>query len=467
MARPFDSFVIFAEMRTGSNLLEASVNALTGVTCHGEAFNPALIGYPKRSELLGMTMAERDADPMALLARIRKAPGLNGFRYFHDHDPRILQKLLNDKRCAKIILTRNPVESYVSLKIARATGQWKLGDARHRKEALAEFDAAEFEAHLDQLQSFQQVLMHGMQSTGQTGFYIDYEDARDLAVLNGLAEWLGAEGRIEALPDGLVPQNPEALDRKVADPAAMERSLARLDRFNLSRTPNFEPRRGPNVPGFVASREAGLLYMPMKPGADAGLRDWLAGFGGLEEGFSQKTLRQWKKTHPGHRSFTVLRHPLMRAHHALALLMERDWQADLRAVLRDRYKLPLPPEGKPAPQDPADYAALLLAFLRFLKANLADQTSLKVEPVWASQTALLQGFAQFAVPDLIIREERLAEDLAYLTRAAGVSAPSLPALDPDTAVVPLAQMVTEELQAAARDAYARDFMLFGFEGWRP
>ena len=76
----FESFVIFAEMRTGSNLLEAALNLLDGVTCHGEAFNPALIGYPKKTSLLGVSRAERDADPMVLWDRIRSAPGLNGCR---------------------------------------------------------------------------------------------------------------------------------------------------------------------------------------------------------------------------------------------------------------------------------------------------------------------------------------------------------------------------------------------------
>lgn len=40
----FDSFVMFAEMRTGSNFLEANLNAMPGVTCHGEMFNPHFIG---------------------------------------------------------------------------------------------------------------------------------------------------------------------------------------------------------------------------------------------------------------------------------------------------------------------------------------------------------------------------------------------------------------------------------------
>lgn len=129
----FDCFVIFAEMRTGSNLLEAAVNELEGVACHGEAFNPALIGYPKKTELLGISREARDSDPMRLWRAIREAPGLNGCRFFHDHDPRVLGAMLEDPRCAKIVLTRNPFESYVSLKIARATNQWKLGDARRRR----------------------------------------------------------------------------------------------------------------------------------------------------------------------------------------------------------------------------------------------------------------------------------------------------------------------------------------------
>ncbi len=197
----FDSFVIFAEMRTGSNLLEAALNALEGVTCHGEAFNPALIGYPKRTELLGVTREDRDADPMVLWRKIRSAPGLNGCRYFHNHDARVFEAMLKDPKCAKIVLTCNPIESYVSLMIARATGQWKLGDAKHRKAAQAEFDAREFEEHLATLQGFQILLMNALQTSGQTAFYIDYEDAQSVEVLNGLAAWLGVEARLSALPD--------------------------------------------------------------------------------------------------------------------------------------------------------------------------------------------------------------------------------------------------------------------------
>ena len=116
----FDYFVVFAEMRTGSNFLEANLNAFDGLTCHGEAFNPHFIGYPNKNEILGVTQAMREADPARLLQQIKAEPGvLGGFRYFHDHDPRVLDRMLVDPRCAKIILTRNPLDSYVSWKIAR------------------------------------------------------------------------------------------------------------------------------------------------------------------------------------------------------------------------------------------------------------------------------------------------------------------------------------------------------------
>ena len=462
MAR-FDSFVVFAEMRTGSNLLEAALNDLPGVTCHGEAFNPALIGYPNKTELLGISRAARDEDPLVLWRRIREAEGLNGCRYFHNHDPRVLGAMLDDPRCAKIVLTRNPAESYTSLKIARATNQWRLGDAAQRKEALAHFDAAEFETHLEVLQAFQVQLMHALQTTGQTAFYIDYEDAQDLQVLNGLAQWLGVEGRLSALPSGLVVQNPEPLESKVANFPAMEASLAKLDRFNLSRTPNFEPRRGPGVPQMVAT-DAGLLFVPIRPAQEPPIREWLSKLGALEDGFSQKTLRQWKRKHPGHRSFTVVRHPLMRAHLAFAALQSWEGLAETRAVLRQSYKLPLPPEGQTLPAE--HWATGLLAFLGWLKANLNAQTSLSVHGLWASQSATLQGFAQFAPPDLIAREETLAEDLSYLARTVGAEAAPFTQPQGDTAPVKLTEIWMPELEQAAQETYARDYMQFGFGPWR-
>ncbi|PJE31236.1 Sulfotransferase family protein [Pseudooceanicola marinus] len=467
MAR-FDYFIVFAEMRTGSNFLEANLNALDGVNCLGEVFNPYFIAYPNAEDCLGITQAARDADPLAMIEAVRAAPGLNGFRFFHDHDQRVLDLALADPRCAKIVLTRNPAESYVSWKIAQATGQWKLTDVRRRKEEQATFDAEEFEAHLQALQQFQMRLMSVLQVTGQTAFYVDYEDLQSVDVMNGLADWLGVEARLEGLTQKLKVQNPQALSEKVANFDQMEGVLARLDRFNLSRTPNFEPRRGPQVPGFVAATEAPLLYMPVKGGPDRQVEQWLAALDGgkprdLTRKMSQKDLRQWLRARTGHRSFTVLRHPMARAHAVFCEKILSGKFTEIRKILRQRYSLPIP--GKPN----GDYSLeqhreAFGLFLDFLKANLAQQTGLRIDPHWASQSALLEGMAQFATPDLVLREEEMAEDLPRLAARLGIDAPQ-PGPAPADTPYTLAQIHDADLEARAAETYQRDYMIFGFGPW--
>jgi LPS sulfotransferase NodH len=466
----FTSFVVFAEMRTGSNFLEANLNALSGVSCLGEAFNPHFIGYPNKDSCLGLGQAERDRDPGLLLERVRAAPGMNGFRFFHDHDARALELVLADRACAKIILTRNPAESYVSWKIAQATGQWKLTDVRRRREETVAFDAVEFEAHLSTLQAFQIRLLNALQVSGQTAFYLDYEDLQDVAVMNGLAAYLGVEGRLETLDQNLKVQNPAALAEKVGNFAQMEEGLARLDRFNLARTPNFEPRRGPQVPSFVAG--GGLLFMPVKGGPEADVTQWLAQLNGgaLEEGFHQKSLRQWKRSRPGHRSFAVLRHPVVRAH---AVFCDKILSTgpgaflEIRKVLRQRFKLAIPEVVDPG-YAPRHHRAGFLAFLDFLKVNLAGQSGLRVDPHWATQAAVLEGMAQFALPDQLVREDEMTVALPALARRSGTSGPVPPLLCDGAPDLPygLAVIYDDEVEARVADLYQRDYMLFGFGPWQ-
>jgi len=461
VTRPFDSFVMFAEMRTGSNFLEANLNALAGVTCHGEVFNPVFIGKKDQTELFGITLADREEDPLRLLRRLReRSSGLPGFRYFHDHDPRVFDLVMDDPRCAKIVLTRNPIESYVSLKIAQATGQWKLTNPKNLKQAKARFDPAEFAGHLDEVQQFQIRLLHALQARGQTAFYIDYDDIPDLAVLNGLAAFLGIDSRLEKVDASLTVQNPEPLGEKVTNLAAMEQTLARLDRFNLSRTPNFEPRRNAAIPGYVAASAAPLLFQPVKGAPVQPLVDWLATFGGVERDFTHKTLRQWKRAHPGHRSFTVLRHPLDRAHRAFWELEQGAMAQEQRNVLSRVHGVHLPKPGQPY-TDPKDRHAAFLAFLRFLKRNLAGQTGFKTDAGWATQTAILQGFAQFQQPDLVLREDTLPQGLAFLAAETGLPAPEV-TLPRDACDDALDTIRDGELEEAARDAYQKDYQSFGF-----
>lgn len=466
----FHSFVVLAEMRTGSNFLEANLNALEGVACHGEAFNPHFIGHPNREDILGVTRADRDADPVRLITALRnQADTLGGFRYFNDHDPRAYDPVMLDPHCAKVILTRNPIESYVSRKIAAATGQWKLTNVKHAKSDDVRFSESEFHAHLDTLQGFQLRVLNTLQRSGQTAFYVDYDDLQDLEVMNGLAAWLGVAARLEALDSKLKKQNPQSLEEKVQNFEVMERALARLDRFNLSRTPNFEPRRGPAVPTYLAAGP--LLYMPVRSGPEGAVRAWmheLAG-GDLDEGFTQKTLRHWKTARPGHRSFTVVRHPVARAHAAFCDKILATGQGSFPAIrenLRKNFDMPLPEGEVGDGYGHAAHHAAMVAWLRFLRANLAGQTGLRIDPAWASQSAILQGMAGLCTPDTVLREGELRSSLPALALAAGAVGPPKFGGDTDPHSDAIGMIYDETIEKLSRDVYGRDYEAFGFGDWQ-
>ena len=475
MRDKFDSFVVFAEMRTGSNFLEANLNAFAGIACHGEAFNPFFMGYPKSEPILGVDQATRDENPKKLLAAIRgQQDALGGFRYFHDHDPRVFDEIIEDQRCAKIVLTRNPVDSYVSWKIAQATGQWKLTDMKAQKVAQAVFDADEFSAHLDALQQFQITLLNRLQTSGQTAFYVAYEDLQSVEVMNGLARYLGVDEQLEGLDKNLKKQNPSPISAKVSNYDEMLEALARLDRFDLTRTPNFEPRRGPNVPSYVAAATSGLIYLPIKSGPQDQVLDWLAALDGvpreaLRDKMSQKELRQWKRKMRGHRGFTVLRHPALRAHDAFCrhiLTTGEGSYRQLRNTLMRRYKVPLPKDGPDAEYDREAHRAAFVAFLKFLKGNLAGQTSIRVDAAWCSQAQAIAGFGAFCLPDRILREEELASELPAL--AAGQGHATVPAVPQMVEPGPftLGDIYDDEIEALTAEAYQKDYMTFGFSRWR-
>ncbi len=475
MTGAFESFVVFAEMRTGSNFLETNLNAFDGIACHGEAFNPHFIGYPNNEPILGVDLATRDKDPLALLRAVQEdVTQLSGFRYFHDHDPRVFDAIIEDRSCAKIVLTRNPVESYVSWKIAKETGQWKLTDMKAHKAAQARFNAREFERHLDDLQQFQITLLNRLQTAGQTAFYVAYEDLQSVEVMNGLARYLGVDATLEGLDQKLKKQNPSPISAKVSNYEEMLMALGRLDRFDLTRTPNFEPRRGPNVPSYVAAAKSGLLYLPLRSGPIAQVTAWMAAVDGVDEDalltkMNQKDLRQWKRQHPGHRSFTVLRHPVARAHDAFCrhiLSTGKGSYLQLRKTLMRRYAIPLPEDGPDAGYDLAAHRKAFGAFLVFLKGNLQGQTAIRVDPSWCTQSQAITGFGELSLPDQLVREDEMAAALPTLARAAGCDgAPAVPEDGAEDAPFALADIYDGEIEKLARDAYQRDYMSFGFSDW--
>ena len=253
----------------------------------------------------------------------------------------------------------------------------------------------------------------------------------------------------------------------------MAQALNRLDRFNLTRTPNFEPRRGAVIPTYVAAAKSPLLYLPMRSGPEDQIYDWMAALDGvgadeLLRKMSQKDLRQWKRRNRGHRSFTVLRHPAARAHHAFChriLNPGPDCYDALRQTLIRRYALPIPQEAPGASYDRAAHHRAFTAFLEFLKGNLAGQTAIRVDAAWCTQTQAVQGFGDFVLPDRIIREENLQVELADIAAQIGVE--NVPQLPPVSEPGPftLKDIYDDSIESLVSDVYQRDYMMFGFSRW--
>ena len=454
----WDYFVILAGMRTGSNLLQETLDAHPGIACHGELFNPVFVGRARADRMWGIDLAARNADPHALIARMRaKSDGLPGFRLFPDHDPRVLAHVLDAPRVAKVILTRNPLEQYLSHRIAQATGQWRLGDATGARTARVRFDADGFARHLADRQAHLRGIEHALQVTGQTAFRLDYGDLTDADVLAGLARFLGVDGAL-APSTRTKKQNPAPPEELVENPGEMLAALAGPEFLTGDAAAAvWEPRRGPGMPRHVAAARAPLLFLSLDPGGDPGVEAWLAALDGvvpgdLRRGFTQRSLRAWRRANPGVRSFAVVRHPGHRLFAAFRMLAASPAAPRAQAIALG-YGVDFGAKGD------AQRLAYL-AFLGFVAANLDGQTGVPVHPSWATQAALLDGVAAAVVPDAVFRADRLEQGLIWLAAEVGRKAPDA-ALSP---VPPLPFAGDPEVAAAVARAHRRDMLAFGFAG---
>jgi len=227
------------------------------------------------------------------------------------------------------------------------------------------------------------------------------------------------------------------------------------------------------VPSYAVAATSPLMYLPVRSGPEAQVLTWLAGLDGvtpqeLPDKHNQKALRKWRRTHPGNRSFTVVRHPVARIHHAFCTRILGDGPgsyAQIRKTLRKVYKMPLPARVPDPAYDVAAHRAAFVAFLGFVKANLVGQTSLRVDSHWASQSEVLKGFGDLALPDMIVREDEMQSYLPALAMQVGVMDAPDPGIAPDDQPHPLSAIYDGEIEALVRTIYQRDYLNFGFDNW--
>jgi hypothetical protein len=480
MAESPGYFVILATMRSGSNHLERTLAAAPDVLAAGELFNPAFVGQPARVERFGIGRAARDRDPLAMLAALRDAAGprIAGFRLFPGHDRRVFDHVLADPDCARVVLRRSPLDSYLSLRIAASQDVWQVSARRPLPDRPhIAFDPIDFARHVEEQQAFYDSIRTGLARHGNPALWVAYPDLLEAETLAGIARFIGSREAPQRRPRAtLRKQNPQPAIAKVSNPLDLVRSVQMLDREALFSRPDFEVARRVVAPEAMIARRAGLLYLPV-PGTNPDrVATWLGAHEAQCAGAAPadpmaptgiRPMLRWLRRVPGHQRFTVVAHPLARAHAVFRdsiVAPAGSRFARLRTVLAADFGVLLP-EAWPAPDfDAAAYRTALLGFLRFVAANHARQTMVRVNARWASQAAWLAGLPSEVAPHHVFRADQLITAAGFLETSRGLKPCPLPPMAAEPAP-DLSEIHDADLERAARDALARDYTAFGFGSW--
>lgn len=472
-------FAIIAAMRTGSNLLEKTLAALGDTDCYGEAFNPAFISHPRAGEVLGCDLQARDADPLDFLeSMVASRPNrIAGFRIFRDHNERVLNFVLSDPRCTKIVLTRDPLESWVSLQIAQKTGQWMLRDPRRRRTAKIRFDGGEFDRFATRQREQLEWVEDRLAWYGKIAIRLDYRDLTNRTVLQEAARAIGSGGTVPRDPP-ILRQNPERFCEKVENYSDMCDYLGIVPDLAAPTMPETSPRML-RPEGFAAGY-APIPGPALAPAIALMHRIEVRDFGRenlpLPELLARAETRSLQASQQKDSPvFTVTCHPLLRAHAALVHeCFGPGWRAsELRQELVQQYG-PMPTRRALAHQTDAYSSDLhrthFSAFLDRIADALAGSGQTHVIPEWVPQSDLLDRHHCGQASVETFHHEEFCGAARWLTeqmnlqplppgQIAGICKTGQESLlSPD-------DIVTPEIEAKVRNLYAADFERFDYAGY--
>ncbi len=231
-------FVIFAFPRSGSTYLCSRLNAHPQIVCHYEVFHPDEIATAgKRAadiqELAGFTPRTRDEDPARFLAALfshDRGQQATGFKIFVGHSAEAHRLILADRSIAKVMLRRSTVDAYVSMIIAKQTGEYTSMSATPTTTKV-ELDGGGLLAFDERITRYFAEIEDALRVSRQPFRTVHYEElvAGDDA-LNRILDFLGIERGTSGLAPFTVRQNSEALEDKVSNLKQVLEDLVRLYR---------------------------------------------------------------------------------------------------------------------------------------------------------------------------------------------------------------------------------------------
>jgi hypothetical protein len=237
------TFAIIGMMRSGSNLLERTLDTLADVCCHGELFNGQIIGFRHtQSESFGgyakNELRRRNADLPRFFSSVlqNSEEPVVGYRVFADHNRDALINTMNDPRIKKIVLRRNYLQAFISNRLAAETGQWIVLHPNTQKQfQKMRFDIDEFSKYMAFNCGFYDEVFWLLNRTKQDFFCVDYNELTRLQKMNEVAEFIGSQHRFSQIPRTILRQLTPQLREKVENFDEMVASLqaSRLARYCL------------------------------------------------------------------------------------------------------------------------------------------------------------------------------------------------------------------------------------------
>lgn len=194
-------FVLLTVGRTGSNWLCTLLDSHPDILCHHEIFNEERIIYAfsRRDGSLDLgTMEDRDRDPLGFLERVwreRCGKRFVGFKLCPGQDERIFDAVLGEPEIKKLILhRRNRIKTFVSRRLAEATGQWESypGQKVSTRGRRLRVDVADLWAYVTRIQEFYGGLGETLASAGQRPLWLTYEELATAEERRRILGFLGA-----------------------------------------------------------------------------------------------------------------------------------------------------------------------------------------------------------------------------------------------------------------------------------
>jgi len=233
------AFLLVGMMRSGSNFLERQLNLLPDLRCHGELFNTAFIGFSHETagRPAGFTRdnpGARNADEDAFIAKVDQACDrpIVGLRLFLDHSPQMTARLLYDRNVAKVVLSRNLLEAYISLETARDTGVWLTTEAAKAPPKPVKVDINKLVTFALRQSLYYNDVQTVLHQTDQSYLQVDYNEIKNLAKLNQIARFVGSQHEFKNVSEPIQKQNPGSLEERIAD---FPKLLDELKRRQLAR----------------------------------------------------------------------------------------------------------------------------------------------------------------------------------------------------------------------------------------